>query len=76
MNNGVASSSMGGLFIGNLMMCVGHCEIKPPIYKKLIEREANVYILMTCYKMHSCVYTKLFLFNMILASTTYTIYTS
>ena len=29
----------GGVFMGNLNDCVGHYEIKPPIYKKFIEEK-------------------------------------
>ena len=55
------------------MTCMGDHEINPPLYEKLIEKN-NVYVLYLGLEMDSCMYTKIFPFNVINASATHTKY--
>jgi hypothetical protein len=65
----------GGLFIGNLITCVDYHDIKPHIYKKMIKK--NKYIRTNnMLEIYSCIYTKLFRFEVTNASTTHKKYKS
>ena len=50
-----------------LITCVGHYEIKPPLYENFTEKNKCIHTK----KMDSCINTKLFNLNLKIASTTY-----